>query len=514
MDHTAAPFVPRGKSAHHASSAHPPQPLTPPLAGQAHPGLNSPGAMHGNYPPYSGPHYHHHHHHHHHSQHPQQYQQPPAGARGYPGQGVPPGFSPTRAPPGPAHFDAVTRPPAYAPASVKSKLRAGASEYVPGMPRKSATATPEGPKSPAKSKEFPAVPSDEKHAAPPPSYQEATQSNPTSPVTASELTRLSATAQPYTPTRRLAGGFPNVPAPGSATSENGSATGNAQPPLKEMNAGALKSPETGTTDETPVNDSPQPESPTSPLSPVYAGSADTFRTSKLVVPPTPKPAAEVKLNTTWTLYADSHPINIGSSGHSFNHHANTGDFNPIQLRTIGDMEGFWRVWRSVKPPSCQVPSFTFYFFRRTISPTWEDPRNRNGGTVTIPIWDRDRMTLHDRLVMDDVWWLTTMALAGDSLPNAMLLNGASLKIRQRSIMLQLWTNSVDQAKLTEMANGLRALLCETLGPNRPLDGLEFFAHSSADQTKPQSPLTSKPPSKMARGAAAAKVQKREADFKL
>ncbi len=150
--------------------------------------------------------------------------------------------------------------------------------------------------------------------------------------------------------------------------------------------------------------------PVTPMSPTREGSkTDTFRTSKLTVPSEANPAEEKKLNTTWTLYADSHPITIGIGAA-----AKEQSFQPTRVKTVSDLEGFWRLWRTLKPPSSQVPSFTFYFFRKLINPTWEDARNKTGGMIYIPLWDRDRAGLLEREDVDDVWWLTAMQLAGES----------------------------------------------------------------------------------------------------
>jgi hypothetical protein len=103
-----------------------------------------------------------------------------------------------------------------------------------------------------------------------------------------------------------------------------------------------------------------------------------------------------------------------------------------------------------------------------------------------------------------------MALAGESLPNALTMNGAVLKIRQRSTLLQIWTGTSDQKLLAETADGLRGVLKERLSASKEisLDELEFHKHASADTSKPQSPLVARP----AKGKG--KATKREADYKL
>lgn len=491
MDPTANEFVPKGRARPQQT-----QPVTPPMGGSPHgppSGAGFGGRPSGSGSGYStygsgGPHphhghhhhgHHHHHHGHHHHHHGHHYQ---GGARGYgsSGSGYGSGYGGGGGGGGGSqHYDPApgpNRPPAYTSAPQtplspggSSKLRAGASSFVPGVPRKSP--------GPEDSQEEPKV---------------------QSPLTAASMAKLSAGATPYTPTRRTpasptakGGAFPAAP-PRSETSTRDS-------PVPQSDGGVkpLASDTTATAG-----------TPMSPLSPNYGGAADTFATSKLPVPDAPKAAEEVKLHSTWTLSADSHPINIGAGGFG---PATTGDYCPTTLKNVSTLESFWRLWRSLKPPSQQVPSFTLHFFRRPISPTWEDTRNRAGGIISIPLWDRDRMSLQDRVaVIDDAWWLATMALAGESLPNALTMNGAVLKIRQRSTLLQIWTGTSDQKLLAETAAGLRGVLKERLSASKEisLDELEFHKHASADTSKPQSPLVARP----AKGKG--KATKREADYKL
>jgi len=517
MDHNAAPFVPKGKGQQRPQQT---QPVTPPLGSATSPhgppsggsfgsrsgsGYGYGGNYGGNYganqggglpPPHpnAGHHHHHHHHggggsygHHHHHHH---RGGPYGGGYGHGGGGgyPPHHYDPSGAPP--------SRPPAYSASPPHtpvtpggSKLRAGASSFVPGG---------------APARKSP-VPEDDDSAKP----TSPTSNEPTSksPVSAAAMAKLRAGATPYTPTRRTPGSTKGGAFPANPPADESLDRQPSPAPADDASGGKSDATKPATLTETTAT------TPTSagPLSPIYTGAADTFTTSKLEVPAEPKPAEEVKLHSTWTLFADSHPINIGAGGGATFGPAPT-DYNPTQLKSVSTLEGFWRLWRSIKPPSQQVPSFTMHFFRRPVTPTWEDPRNRSGGIVSIPLWDRDRMSLQDRIaVVDDAWWLITMALAGESLPHALALNGAVLKIRQRTTLLQLWTSNADQKQLTETVTALRAAMQPRFDgvSGISLEGLEFHKHASADTSKPQSPVVARP----AKGKGA-KPTKREADFKL
>ena len=127
------------------------------------------------------------------------------------------------------------------------------------------------------------------------------------------------------------------------------------------------------------------------------------------------PKDEVRLNTTWTLYALASPVVVGlGPGAAAAAAAAAGaDFNPTMVKTIGSMEAFWSLFHASPAPSTRVPSFTYYFFRKTINPSWEDPRNKRGGRFAVVVWDRDKPGVSDKAAVDDVWQLTMALLAGD-----------------------------------------------------------------------------------------------------
>jgi len=448
MDHTAAPFIPRGYA-----SQPPTQPLTPPLVSQPAPPVGPPGLYGGRGPAVKGyppppppnipPHFGGYHQ-------PQMYGMPP-----------PPQYS--------SHAAAMPPPPAEPPAyRAPTKLRAVANEYIPGQKKPAATGA-------------------EKHADPTATAKSGEGEAAVSPKT--EL-KLNAAARPYSPNR----GAPTFPTTAPATE-----------PVLTPNTENTQGGDSATF---PTGNTPEPMTPVTPMSPTRDGTHfDTFKNSKLPVPATPKAPAEVKLNSTWTLYADSHPITMGIAlGGGFAKPDPAAVFAPTLLKTISDMEGFWRLWRTIKPPSAQAPSFSFFFFRRTINPTWEDARNKAGGTVNVPLWDASRAGLLERDQVDDVWFIATMLLAGESLPGANVFNGAVLKIRTRNITLQLWTNTCQQASIQPSTDAFRERLTQRF-PQDKFDLFEFFSHG---EKTPASPVTAKPSNSKAKKVPA----KREPDFRL
>ena len=223
-----------------------------------------------------------------------------------------------------------------------------------------------------------------------------------------------------------------------------------------------------------------------------------FETSKLVIPETkPIPPEAPKFNSLWTLYADDHPVLIGDTAKFF---------DPVQIKQVGDLETFWRLWRYLPLPSRRVPSFTYQWFRKDIKPSWEEPRNKNGGTVNIVVYDKDRQGLQSKGAVDDSFLLVVLACTGETLAESTSVNGIVLKIR-KSTTLQLWTSTSELRTLQILSNSVRALLAQTLEV-KALAKFDFFSHSS------QAAAPQAKPSKGKNSAKAVPSKVKEADFHL
>lgn len=299
-------------------------------------------------------------------------------------------------------------------------------------------------------------------------------------VVKSNLNRL---ATPFTPTKARTSptnsGAPTFPASPAPTTTATTSTGTVRlppPPIAPTTPpSAVEVAPTAAAPEPTAAEAGTSSSSVAPSSPKVEEPLP-FAGSQLPVPEKPNeaPAEPIKFNTTWTLHADDHPATFGSQTYA----------PPVQVRDVSDLQTFWRLWRYCTPPSRCVPSFTYIWFRRDVKPQWEDPKNKNGGSISIALYDRDRIgSGQTKESMDDAFLLALMSLAGESLPESTIVNGIFLKVRpNRPVVLQYWTNISTEAKLRTLAQGIRSVLGRAL-PAKALEKLEYFSHSQLQQAQ-------------------------------
>lgn len=308
---------------------------------------------------------------------------------------------------------------------------------------------------------------------------------------------MSPDAHPYTPTRfrgtPTSGNAPQFPsAPSAATA--GTAAPGKSPTGADATASSSAPPAaaaaaSGASGNASVTATPSKADAAAAL-PKYI-SEKPFATSSLQ----PTPGTEVtvapeeipKFDCTWTLYADDHAnrstISIGGGGGA--PQSNDASYNPVEVRAVTTIADFWRLWRNLPPPSNlpTMSNFTYYWFRRDIKPSWEDERNKNGGTITIMVYDKDMPKLMDRQAAEDAFMATICLLTGESLPEAAGVNGVVLKLRKSKWTMQLWTSGSTKSSQQALYDVLKKELLKVL-PAEVLTNVPFAPHNAAAAPTP------------------------------
>ena len=142
--------------------------------------------------------------------------------------------------------------------------------------------------------------------------------------------------------------------------------------------------------------------------------------------------------------------------------------NTQEIYEIGDIETFWRVFNNIPTPSVfftnerklkflkktgEIPA-SLSFFTRGISPSWEDPKNINGGEWSI----RKFKNISE---FDQLWQNTLLILIGENYEKSEHINGVRIVdcTRDMQVMyrLEIWfddisLNSFFDKKIRELLN--------------------------------------------------------------
>lgn len=207
----------------------------------------------------------------------------------------------------------------------------------------------------------------------------------------------------------------------------------------------------------------------------------------------------IPLNTVWDLYADDHsgtnmtPLTANTMASGL---GCANSFEPIHVASVDSVEGFWRLWRYVPPPSVCANPFTYSWFRKDVKPEWEHPRNKKGGTFTVVIFDRDKPGLNDKQVLDDVFMCALMGLVGESFAEChTTISGVMLKLRpNKPVTMQFWTSHSDPSKLRAFAVSLRETIGKVMG-TKTLQKMEYYSHHQKQATSNSLAARMKPKSK-------------------
>jgi hypothetical protein len=296
------------------------------------------------------------------------------------------------------------------------------------------------------------------------------------PFAVAERSKLSPEATPYTPTKQLTGSnTPKFPSSPSKADMAAAPTTNAKdaPATPTSQEPTSTSTTTSNGEKTSPNTAPTPAATTTATAPQRTTPPPKpFAVTRLPFPaePAPVPAAPINFNTSWTLHADDHAIVLGAGEKSQYR-------DPVVIGDVKDVESFWKLWNNVPPVMSRTPNFTYYWFRKDIKPNWEDAKNKNGGTLNVVLYDRDRCELNDRAVVDDSFMLSVVACTGEAITGSSEVNGVVLKLRQKSVVLQLWTSTTVRAQLQSIADSLKEVLAPYAAKASLEKGkIDFYTH--------------------------------------
>eukprot|EP00759_Apiculatamorpha_spiralis_P007404 PhF_6_TR14495/c0_g1_i1/m.23045/K03259/EIF4E; translation initiation factor 4E len=142
----------------------------------------------------------------------------------------------------------------------------------------------------------------------------------------------------------------------------------------------------------------------------------------------------------------------------------------LSLRVIANVktiEEFWGVYTRLIRPSAMPVGSDIYVFEQGVTPTWEDPINRNGGKYII------RTTKEGT---DYLWEEVLMAVLGNSLSCSSEVVGLAASVRGREDAVSLWIR--DCSKSDAVVGALRADL-HPFVTYKTLTGTEFKKHDAA-----------------------------------
>lgn len=138
------------------------------------------------------------------------------------------------------------------------------------------------------------------------------------------------------------------------------------------------------------------------------------------------------LQNAWTLWVDN-----PSQGRRGQDNWNE---NLKKVYTIKSVEDFWAVYNNIEGAETMAGGSNYHLFKEGVSPTWEDPKNVNGGKWVLPLPKNMRAKLNG------MWLHTMMLLIGEQLgEHGVQVSGAVVSNRIKGDKLAIWTFDKDAA---------------------------------------------------------------------
>lgn len=183
------------------------------------------------------------------------------------------------------------------------------------------------------------------------------------------------------------------------------------------------------------------------------------------------------LETQWTLYYDLQR----------HHGPASSDQYEATLKSIGhftSLESFFDTFATLHRPSRLEKNANYHLFKHGIKPMWEDPANSEGGRWVLTLRDRSQSAggraAHEALV-DRSWMWLVLALIGEQIDEAELINGAVCSLRAKGDRIALW---IRRKEPIEVVNALGKQLLQILSlQDEPNAQLEFSPNSGGKDSR-------------------------------
>lgn len=119
---------------------------------------------------------------------------------------------------------------------------------------------------------------------------------------------------------------------------------------------------------------------------------------------------------------------------------------------INSLQEFMSCWSSFEDPTSQYADF--YIFRDGLTPTWEDPGNKDGGRLVIPVTDHSNHTSTLR-----IWMQLVITVFSENWDNAFTICGIGMSIREWGDFITMWnTDTSTKARLKILKTEIRPMV--------------------------------------------------------
>jgi len=151
------------------------------------------------------------------------------------------------------------------------------------------------------------------------------------------------------------------------------------------------------------------------------------RQSNIISPPIEKPiignGSDMELNSSWGVWIHKNSSQDWSM---------TGYENIMTIKTVSD---FWSFINNFN--KLNYADYQFFIMRDTITPTWEDLKNKFGGAASIKlnVTDPCLLSLWEKICLQMV---CEKLYRGNTLSTD--INGASFNLKDTTTIIKIWNN--------------------------------------------------------------------------